>query len=218
MKQWYRQPTFNHPLLSELSWEERGLFATMTEVALKANDPNLTPEWMASSLGIHRQKAVKICPKFLKILAIFWEFLTKKYPSNQRGSREPLSINNSITNSSDTSYQEQAPILDDGVNNRIDGKPSQKEPAAVPHPVWDDAVQKLMETGEKESSVRSYLGRAMKEYGEDVVSEAVSTMILKAPVNPKAYLIGVLNNKPKLGQKLSSVRIVPSEQRKGGEL
>jgi len=100
-----------------------------------------------------------------------------------------------------------------------DSLPSVKAQSA-PHPIWQDGLQMLMDAGEKEASARSYLGRAVQQYGEGALSEAISACVLNPPVNPKAYLIGCLNQKPKLGKKGSSVpgtTIKPAEHRTAGE-
>lgn len=63
------------------------------------------------------------------------------------------------------------------------------------HPVWGDALQMLMEQGEKESSARSFLGRVVKQHGEGAVNDAISACVVNQPVNVKAYLISCLNAK-----------------------
>ena len=65
---WFRCPTFSDPLVSQLSWEEKGMLCQMIEAALQANDPQLSEEWISNVLGIHRKKSAKIYPKFQKIL------------------------------------------------------------------------------------------------------------------------------------------------------
>ncbi len=77
--------------------------------------------------------------------------------------------------------------------------PSGKAPSAT-HPVWGDALQTMVSQGEDEASTRSFLGRIIQQYGEDTVTDAVADCIIKNPVQFKAYLQGILKNKPKLKQ------------------
>lgn len=97
------------------------------------------------------------------------------------------------------------------------------EAQSAAHPIWGDALQMLVDQGEKEHSARAFLGRALKEYGEGALNEAISACILQPPVNFKAYLLGCLKAKPKPASKTNGLTlgrptIVPGEQRQGGVL
>lgn len=75
--------------------------------------------------------------------------------------------------------------------------PSEKAQSAA-HPIWEDALQMLTSTGDPERSARAFLGRALKEYGEGALNEAISACILEQPVSPKGFLIACLKSKKPL--------------------
>lgn len=89
--------------------------------------------------------------------------------------------------------------IEEKEKNRL-SSPSEKA-LRVPHPIWDDGLIALMSQGDPETSARSFLGRALKEYGEGALSEAISACILEQPVNFKAFLLAVLKKKPKLNDR-----------------
>lgn len=91
------------------------------------------------------------------------------------------------------------------------------------HPIWGDVLQMLMDQGDKESSARSFLGRAVKDYEEGALNEAISACILNQPVNAKAYLISCLQGKrkkqsaqPQKGSQISASGIKLAHERIGG--
>jgi len=71
--------------------------------------------------------------------------------------------------------------------------PNGRAPESAPtHPIWGDGVQLLVAAGMKEQAAKSYLGRAIKQYGEGAVNDAISATLLKDPADPKSYLAGCL--------------------------
>lgn len=61
--------------------------------------------------------------------------------------------------------------------------------------IWTLGVGKLMATGMDQPSARSFLGKQRKDFGDDVLSEAITKMLARNPVDPKAYLVGVLQGR-----------------------
>jgi uncharacterized protein YdaU (DUF1376 family) len=106
----------------------------------------------------------------------------------------------------------------------LDGEPSQLEPAAVKHPIWGDALELLVSSGEKPSSARAFLGRALKQYGDGALEEAISSCIVESPVEPKAFLMACLKKFPRRtgvkprtgGTAVPSTAIVSQNDRRGG--
>lgn len=60
--------------------------------------------------------------------------------------------------------------------------------------IWKLGVGKLMATGTTQQDARSFLGKLRKEHGSEVVSTAVTRMLSTNPVDPKAYLVGILQH------------------------
>lgn len=58
--------------------------------------------------------------------------------------------------------------------------------------IWKLGVGKLMATGTNEQDARSFLGKQKKEFGGEAVSGAITKMLAHNPVDPKAYLVAVL--------------------------
>jgi len=62
--------------------------------------------------------------------------------------------------------------------------------------VWKDGVDLLMKDGNASENVaRSFLGKLVKQYGVDLLAEAISVTITKNPVNPKEFLVGTLKSR-----------------------
>lgn len=85
--------------------------------------------------------------------------------------------------------------------------------------IWTLGVGKLMATGTSEQDARSFLGKQRKEFGGDVVSEAITKLLAQNPVDPKAYLIGVLQGragprtqKSKVDHSMDAVKRVLAEK------
>ena len=67
---------------------------------------------------------------------------------------------------------------------------------SVERRVWKDGVDLLMKDGKSsENVVRSFLGKLAKEYGQDLLAEAISVTVAKNPVNPKEFLVGTLKSR-----------------------
>lgn len=82
--------------------------------------------------------------------------------------------------------------------------------------IWKLGVGKLMATGTPEQDARSLLGKMRKDHGSDVVSEAITKMLATNPVDPKAYLLGVLRGrngtaKSKVDQSLAAAERVAAK-------
>lgn len=58
--------------------------------------------------------------------------------------------------------------------------------------IWTLGVNKLIATGTEERDARSFLGKQRKEFGGETVSAAITKMLAQNPVDPKAYLVAVL--------------------------
>lgn len=68
-----------------------------------------------------------------------------------------------------------------------DGKPS-----GTDFTIWTLGVGKLMAIGMDEQDARSFLGKQCRDFTNDVVSDAITRMLARNPVDPKAYLVAVL--------------------------
>ncbi len=67
-------------------------------------------------------------------------------------------------------------------------------------PVWHTGLDLLVGKGTKEQTARTLLGRWVKEHGEETVAFAIDRALQEQPVEPKAFIAGVLKSKPKRGQ------------------
>jgi len=63
------------------------------------------------------------------------------------------------------------------------------------HSIWNDGLRLLVNTGLSEPKARTFLGRAIKDYGEGALNEAISATILNDPADPKSFLMGCLKQK-----------------------
>lgn len=63
--------------------------------------------------------------------------------------------------------------------------------------IWKLGVGKLMATGTAESDARMFLGKLRRDYGDDILSDAITKLLAQNPVDPKAYLVGVLQGRSK---------------------
>jgi hypothetical protein len=78
-------------------------------------------------------------------------------------------------------------------------------PDPVERRIWVDGVELLTRTGMKDAAARSYLGRLAKEYGNAddpslgrrKLAEAIAVTQSANPPDPKAYLVGVLQERAK---------------------
>lgn len=61
--------------------------------------------------------------------------------------------------------------------------------------IWKLGVGKLVATGTSEPDARSLLGKMRRDYGEDVLSSAITKLLAQNPVDPKAYLVGILQGR-----------------------
>lgn len=61
--------------------------------------------------------------------------------------------------------------------------------------IWELGVGKLMATGTAENHARSYIGKLRQEHGDEVLSEAITKMLRTNPVEPRAYLSGILRGR-----------------------
>lgn len=84
--------------------------------------------------------------------------------------------------------------------------------------IWNLGVGKLMATGTNEQDARSFLGKLRRDFGDDALSESITKMLARNPVDPKAYLIGVLQgragprNKSKADHSMDAVNRVIAEK------
>ena len=60
--------------------------------------------------------------------------------------------------------------------------------------LWQAGVNLLVRAGKKESTARRILGSLIKEHGEEKVLGAVPKTMAKAPVDPVAYMKGILRD------------------------
>lgn len=58
--------------------------------------------------------------------------------------------------------------------------------------IWTLGVKKLMATGDRESTARSFLGMLRREYGDSAVALAIVAALAHDATEPKAYITGVL--------------------------
>jgi hypothetical protein len=57
----------------------------------------------------------------------------------------------------------------------------------------------LARNGDNESSLRSLIGQKIRDYGENVVRDALAVTAQKRPAKPKDFFLGVLKNSRKKG-------------------
>lgn len=106
---------------------------------------------------------------------------TEQNRAEQRKEKELASqADKSATKKSD-SHREPTPIVTD---------PPVQESR---EPIWGDGFDYLIANGGgKEATVRSFLGMLLSKHGKERVTEAVLDTMANDPVEPKAYLRGVL--------------------------
>lgn len=63
--------------------------------------------------------------------------------------------------------------------------------------IWKLGVGKLVATGTDERDARNFLGKMRSDYGDDVLSEGITKMLAKNPVDPRAYLVAILQGRAK---------------------
>lgn len=63
--------------------------------------------------------------------------------------------------------------------------------------IWKDGVEMLQFGGMKNQSARSMLGKLAKQYKPELLGECIAATMAKNPVNPEAYLVGVLKERSK---------------------
>lgn len=61
--------------------------------------------------------------------------------------------------------------------------------------IWSLGVGKLVANGMDPQDARGFLGKQCRDFSNDAVSEAITKMLARNPVDPKAYLIGVLQGR-----------------------
>lgn len=67
--------------------------------------------------------------------------------------------------------------------------------------IWTDGVELLTRSGQKETAARSYLGRLIKDHSRERVAEAIAICQAANAADPKAYMIGVLQERATAGVK-----------------
>lgn len=110
-----------------------------------------------------------------------------RYRSKKRDAKDdaPKTPSNEIVTSHSSSSYSVTKVTDGG-----DGELS------VERRVWKDGVDLLMKDGKStENVVRSFLGKLAKQYGQDLLAEAISVTVAKNPVNPKEFLVGTLKSR-----------------------
>lgn len=67
--------------------------------------------------------------------------------------------------------------------------------------LWELGIQLLSSTPAEARTVRAFLGRLIREHGEQAVAKAVGELSVKSirPADPKSYLLGVLKQEAKGG-------------------
>lgn len=73
-------------------------------------------------------------------------------------------------------------------DSRRDAAASKKNPNVI----WDLGVQMLVNVGWTEPNARSFLGRQEKEYGKQMLTQAIAATSGKNAVNPHEYLVKTL--------------------------
>lgn len=84
------------------------------------------------------------------------------------------------------------PIAD---SSRPSGPASKTSIELTRDTIWTTGVQMLVRAGVKEAQARPYLGKLVKEYGEDAVGAAIGVAALKNPVDPKAFIVATLQQR-----------------------
>lgn len=65
--------------------------------------------------------------------------------------------------------------------------------------IWKDGVELLQRSGGMNGSARSFLGKLAKEHGKEKLAESIAVCQSANPADPKAYLIGVLQERATAG-------------------
>jgi hypothetical protein len=90
------------------------------------------------------------------------------------------------------------------LNSDLNGKASPSPVAAtaavekdpIERRIWEDGVDLLVHKAKmKDESARPLLGRLAKQYGEESLAIAIAVTMAKNPVEPKAFMIGVLKQR-----------------------
>jgi hypothetical protein len=63
--------------------------------------------------------------------------------------------------------------------------------------IWDSAIGALTSKGMSEQAARSFMGLQCKNYGNEAVAEAVIKTLAHSPVDPRGYLIRLLQDRQK---------------------
>lgn len=71
--------------------------------------------------------------------------------------------------------------------------------------IWKLGVGKLVATGTPETEARSFLGGMRQRHGDNVLSDAITKMLSQNPVEPKAYLVAILQGQNGLRRGASKV-------------
>lgn len=98
---------------------------------------------------------------------------------NQKSKQKPTPSSSSSSPSSEN-------------NHPSDGHASGAPASRSENPIWGDGLRLLLEAGVNDRSARQFLGRALKQYGEGAVNDAISATMLHDPADPKDYLMGCL--------------------------
>lgn len=61
--------------------------------------------------------------------------------------------------------------------------------------IWSVGINWMISCGVSEAGARPFLGQMAKEYGQDLVLEALRSVVHHSPADPKSYLRGTLRNK-----------------------
>lgn len=69
---------------------------------------------------------------------------------------------------------------------------SQKPKDVEAFAIWNMGVAKLRSCGIADRDARSFIGKQIQVYGKSVVARAVTEMLAQDPVEPKAYLVALL--------------------------
>lgn len=210
------------PIMDEFGFDGYGRFVAVLQFCRNYEIETLDLETIVKQAKTNKRGAQKLLPKFQeclgKVLEKFGESFSKVSPKFDQ-SLPKLEGQNPHGSTHDLEENRAEKTREENATNPNGLGQSPR------HPIWADGLELLTQNGDKESFARSFLGRAVKEYGEGAVGGAISACILECPVEPKAFLIACLKQKPKLGKPttqtgltLGRPKIVPASERKGGVL
>lgn len=86
------------------------------------------------------------------------------------------------------------------------GKPAETAAEEIPvvRRIWKDGVDLLKQSSMTEAQARPLLGRLAKDFGNEILAECIAVAQAKNPADPRAFLIGCLNERSGKNNRIKS--------------